>query len=55
MSAPSVIGTFKQATGMFIRIGVLMFVLGVLAVALPQATGIGVAAPVGWNVAPHLI
>ena len=49
------IGTFKQATGMSIRIGVLMFMLAVLAVALAQATGIGVAVLVAWNVVPHLI
>jgi hypothetical protein len=55
MSAPSVIGTFKQATGMSIGTGALIIVPGFLAVALPQATGIGVAVLVAWNVAPHLI
>lgn len=44
----SVAGAFKQAAGLSIGFAVLMIVLGVLAVALPQATGVGVAMLVAW-------
>src|SRR5260370_31475344 len=48
MTTQSVAGAFKQATGLSIGYAVLMIVLGVLAVAVPQATGIGVAVLVAW-------
>src|SRR5260370_30723129 len=48
MTTQSVAGAFKQATGLSIGYAVLMIVLGVLAVAVPQATGVGVAMVVAW-------
>jgi len=45
---PSVAGAFKQATGLSIGISVVMILLGLLAIALPQATGTGVAVLVAW-------
>lgn len=38
----------RQAAGLSIGTAVLMMVLGLLSVALPQATGMGVAILVGW-------
>ncbi len=43
MTTPSVAGAFKQAAGLSTGLAVLMIVLGVLSIAVPQATGIGVA------------
>jgi len=48
MTTQSVAGAFKQAAGLSIGYAVLMIVLGVLAVAVPQATGVGVAMVVAW-------
>jgi len=42
MTTPNLAGAFKQAAGWSIGAAVLMILLGVLAMALPQATGIGV-------------
>jgi uncharacterized membrane protein HdeD (DUF308 family) len=48
MSAQSITGTLKEATGMSIGMAVVMIVLGFLAVFLPFATGIGISILVGW-------
>jgi uncharacterized membrane protein HdeD (DUF308 family) len=48
MKAQSTTDILKRVTGMSIGWAVLMIVLGCLAVALPLATGIGVAIMVGW-------
>lgn len=48
MSTQTVGGTLKQVAGLSIGYAVLMIVLGVLAISLPQATGIGVAILVAW-------
>jgi uncharacterized membrane protein HdeD (DUF308 family) len=48
MSGKSIIDVFTEATGMSIGLAVLMIVLGILAVFLPFATGIGVSILVGW-------
>jgi uncharacterized membrane protein HdeD (DUF308 family) len=39
---------FKEATGMSIGWGVIMILLGVLALVLPYQTGIGVSVLIGW-------
>lgn len=48
MVTQTVTGTLKQAAGFSIGYSVLMIVLGFFAVALPMATGIGVAVLVAW-------
>ena len=48
MNTLSTTGIFKQATGASIGWGVVMIVLGILALFLPLATGIGVSIAVGW-------
>src|SRR5215813_2957545 len=48
MTTRSIGDVFKQATGLSIGIAVLMIALGVLAIAVPQTTGIGVAIVVAW-------
>ncbi|MGA8742246.1 MAG: HdeD family acid-resistance protein [Terracidiphilus sp.] len=48
MSTQSTTGIFKQAAGASIGWGVVMIVLGILALFLPLATGIGVSIAVGW-------
>ncbi len=48
MNAQSATDVLKQATRVSIGWAVLMIVLGFLAVALPLATGIGVAIMVAW-------
>jgi len=47
MNAQSTTGIFKEAAGASIGWGVVMIVLGVLALFLPLATGIGVSIAVG--------
>src|SRR6266851_546638 len=42
MTTHAVGGSFKQVAGLSIGIAILMVALGVLAIAIPQATGIGV-------------
>ena len=48
MNAQSTTGIFKQAAGASIGWGVVMIVLGALALCLPLVTGIGVSIAVGW-------
>ena len=48
MTAQSSTDVFKEVTGMSIGWAVAMIVLGILAVALPLATGIGVSILVSW-------
>ena len=48
MTGQSTTDVFKEATGMSIGLALVMIVLGVLAVFLPFATGIGVSILVGW-------
>jgi len=48
MNAQSTTSIFKQAAGASIGWGIVMIVLGVLALFLPLATGIGVSIAVGW-------
>jgi uncharacterized membrane protein HdeD (DUF308 family) len=48
MNAQSTTGIFKQAAGASIGWGVVMIVLGFVALFLPLATGIGVSIAVGW-------
>jgi len=48
MSTQSTTNIFKQAAGASIGWAVVMIVLGVLALFLPLATGIGVSIAVGW-------
>jgi uncharacterized membrane protein HdeD (DUF308 family) len=48
MKGQSTTNVFKEVTGMSIGLAVLMIVLGILAIALPLATGIGVSIVVGW-------
>jgi uncharacterized membrane protein HdeD (DUF308 family) len=48
MNAQSTTGIFKKAAGASIGWGVVMILLGVLALFLPLATGIGVSIAVGW-------
>ena len=50
MTTTTVVGTFKQATGLSIGYSVLMILLGCVAVALPLSTGIGIATLVAWIV-----
>jgi uncharacterized membrane protein HdeD (DUF308 family) len=50
MNGQSTTDVLKGVTGMSIGLAVLMIVLGFLAVALPLATGIGVAILVSWIV-----
>jgi uncharacterized membrane protein HdeD (DUF308 family) len=49
MTTSSVAGAFRQVAGVSIGFSVLMIVLGTFAVALPLATGIGVAILVAWT------
>ncbi len=48
MTGQSTTDVFKEATGMSIGLALVMIVLGVLAVFLPFATGIGISILVGW-------
>jgi uncharacterized membrane protein HdeD (DUF308 family) len=48
MNAQSTTSVFKQAAGASVVWGVLMILLGVLALFLPLAAGIGVSIAVGW-------
>jgi uncharacterized membrane protein HdeD (DUF308 family) len=48
MNTQSTTGIFKHAAGASIGWGVVMILLGVLALFLPLATGIGVSIAVGW-------
>jgi len=48
MTAQSTTNVFKQAAGASIGWGVVMIVLGCLALCLPFATGIGVSVALGW-------
>lgn len=48
MNALSTTGIFKQAAGASIGWGIVMILLGVLALFLPLAVGIGVSIAVGW-------
>jgi len=48
MSTHSITHTMKEATGMSIGMAAAMIVLGVLAVVLPFATGIGISIVMGW-------
>lgn len=48
MSDQSVTGVLKEATGMSIGWAIVMLVLGVVAIAMPFATGIAVSIFVGW-------
>lgn len=48
MNAQTTTGIFKQAAGVSIGWSIAMIVLGVLALFLPLATGIGVSIAVGW-------
>ena len=48
MNAQSTTGIIKKAAGASIGWGVVMILLGVLALFLPLATGIGVSIAVGW-------
>jgi uncharacterized membrane protein HdeD (DUF308 family) len=50
MKGQSTTDVFKKVTGMSIGLAILMIVLGSLAIALPLATGIGIAILVGWIV-----
>lgn len=48
MTTQTITGAFKQVAGLSIGFSVLMILLGCFAVALPLATGIGVAMLVAW-------
>lgn len=48
MTAQDTTNVFKKAAGASIAWGVVMIVLGFLAMCLPFATGIGVSVAVGW-------
>ena len=48
MNTQSTIGIFKQAAGASIGWGIVMILLGILALFLPLATGIGVSIAVAW-------
>jgi uncharacterized membrane protein HdeD (DUF308 family) len=48
MKEQSTTNIFTKVTGMSIGLAVLMIVLGILAIALPVAMGIGVSILVGW-------
>jgi len=48
MNTQSTTNIFKQAAGASIGWGIVMIVLGVLALFLPLATGIGISIAVGW-------
>jgi uncharacterized membrane protein HdeD (DUF308 family) len=48
MNAQSTTGIFKQAARTTIGWGIVMVLLGVLALFLPLATGIGISIAVGW-------
>ena len=48
MNAQSTTNIFKQAAGASIGWGIVMILLGVLALFLPLATGIGVSIAVAW-------
>lgn len=49
MTTPTLAGTLRQAAGVSIGLSVLMILLGAFAVAVPFATGIGVALLIGWT------
>lgn len=48
MSTQSTTGIFKEVAGASIGWGIVMILLGILALFLPLATGIGVSIAVGW-------
>ena len=48
MTAQGTTNIFKQTAGASIGWGVVMIVLGLLAMCLPLATGIGVSVAIGW-------
>ncbi|MGA8366176.1 MAG: HdeD family acid-resistance protein [Candidatus Acidiferrales bacterium] len=48
MAKQSITDVFKEATGLSIGWSVVMIALGILAVVLPTATGIGVSVVVAW-------
>src|SRR5262249_9258156 len=50
MTTKTITGTFRQAAGLSIGYSVVMILLGALAVALPFATGIGIAKLIAWLV-----
>ena len=50
MTTQTVAGAFKRVAGLSIGFSVLMILLGSFAVALPLATGIGVAMLVAWTI-----
>src|SRR5262249_18568283 len=50
MTTKTIAGTFRQAVGLSIGYSVVMILLGALAVALPFATGIGIAKLIAWLV-----
>jgi uncharacterized membrane protein HdeD (DUF308 family) len=50
MKGQSITDVAKGVAGMSIGLAILMIVLGLLAIALPLATGIGVSILVGWIV-----
>ncbi len=48
MTGQSTVDVFKEASGVSIGLAVVMIVLGLLAVALPFASGIGISILVAW-------
>jgi uncharacterized membrane protein HdeD (DUF308 family) len=48
MSGQSITDVFKEATGISIGSGVIMILLGLLAMFLPHQTGLGVSVVIGW-------
>ncbi len=48
MTGQSTLDVFKEAAGMSIGLAVVMIVLGLLAVALPFASGIGISILMAW-------
>lgn len=50
MKGQSTTDVLNGATGMSIGLAILMIVMGLLAITLPRATGIGVSILVGWIV-----
>jgi uncharacterized membrane protein HdeD (DUF308 family) len=51
MNGQSITNAFKEATEMTIGWGVIMVLLGILAMFLPYQTGIGVSVVIGWIIA----
>ncbi len=48
MTGQSTVDVFKEAAGMSIGLAVVMVILGLLAVALPFASGIGISVLMAW-------